>query len=69
MARAAATRPPSADRLPRGAERVLRLLGDARLGVALLLVATLANVAAAILPWADALLRGWPYALLLGAVV
>lgn len=69
MARAAATRPPSADRLPRGAERVLRALGDARLGVALLLLATLANLAAAVLPVADALLRGWPYALLLGAVV
>ena len=69
MARAAATRPPSADRLARGAERVLRALGDARLGVALLLVATIANVVAALVPGGGGLLRGWPYALLLGGVV
>lgn len=65
---AAATGLPVGDRLARGAERALRLLGDGRLGLALLLLAGLANVAAAFLPDGPRLLDAWPYAVLLGAV-
>jgi cytochrome c biogenesis protein len=68
VARAAASEGPRADRLARRAERLLRLLGDARLGLALLFLAILANVSAALLPDGQQLLRGWPYSLLLGAV-
>ena len=50
------------------AERILRLLGDARTGLVLLLVAGAANGLAALLPDGPARLEGWPYALLLGAV-
>jgi cytochrome c biogenesis protein len=61
----AANRP---DRLALGAERVLRALGDARLGLALLLLTGLANLVAAVLPGGAARLDGWPYAVLLGAL-
>jgi cytochrome c biogenesis protein len=56
------------DRLALAAERMLRRLGDARLGLALLLLTGLANVGAALLPNGPARLDGWPYALLLGAL-
>lgn len=65
---AAATRQPVGDRVARGAERALRLLGDGRLGLTLLLLAGLANVVAALLPDGPRLLDAWPYAVLLGAV-
>ena len=65
----AAGRPSAApDRLARGAERTLRLLGDARTGLALLLLLGAANAVAAFLPQGPRLLDAWPYALLLGAV-
>ena len=54
--------------IARAAERILRLLGDARTGLVLLLVAGAANGLAALLPDGPARLDGWPYALLLGAV-
>jgi cytochrome c biogenesis protein len=66
--RATAGSPPAIDRLSRSAERLLRLLGDGRLGLALLLIAGVVNVVAALLPDGPALLDAWPYALLLGAV-
>ncbi|MGH2383663.1 MAG: hypothetical protein ACRDGB_01230, partial [Candidatus Limnocylindria bacterium] len=50
----------------RAAERVLRLLGDARTGLLLLLVAGAANALAALLPDGPTRLDGWPYAVLLG---
>lgn len=56
------------DRLAAMAERLLRLLGDARLGLALLLLAGATNVAAALLPDGPRALDGWPYAALLGGV-
>ncbi len=56
------------DRLAVGAERLLRLLADARLGLGLLLLTGLANLAAALLPDGPARLDGWPYAVLLGAL-
>ncbi|MGH2357808.1 MAG: cytochrome c biogenesis protein ResB, partial [Candidatus Limnocylindria bacterium] len=59
----------AAERAARGAERVLRLLGDARLGLALLLAAAAANAVAAALPSGPAALEGLPYALLLGAIL
>ena len=58
----------AADRLARGAERLLRLLGDARTGLVLLLLTGLANAVAAFLPGGPRLLDAWPYALLLAAV-
>ena len=65
----AAGRPlPVAERLARSAERVLRVLGDARTGLALLLVVGAANAIAAFLPNGPRMLDAWPYALLLGAV-
>ena len=57
------------DRVARLAERLLRVLGDARLAVALLVATGLVNVVAALLPGGPAALDGWPYAALLGAVV
>lgn len=57
-----------AERLAVGAERALRALGDARLGLALMLVAGSANLVAALLPEGPRRLDGWPYAVLLGAV-
>lgn len=66
--RATAASPPATDRLSRAAERLLRVLGDGRVGLGLLLAAGLANVIAAVLPDGPALLDGWPYALLLGVL-
>ena len=66
--RASAAASPVTDRLSRQAERLLRLLGDGRVGLALLLAAGAANVAAALLPDGPALLDAWPYAVLLGAL-
>ena len=66
--RGAARVAPRPDRLVVSAERILRLLGEARLGLALLLLIGLANLVAAILPGGAARLDGWPYALLLGAL-
>lgn len=66
--RATAASPPATDRLSRGAERVLRLLGDGRVGLGLMLATGGANVAAALLPDGRAMLDAWPYALLLGAL-
>jgi cytochrome c biogenesis protein ResB len=56
------------DRWSAGADRVLRLLGDARLGVTILLLVGAANVAAALLPGGSTGLEGTAYALLLGAL-
>jgi cytochrome c biogenesis protein len=56
------------DRTARWAERVLRLLADARLAIGLLLLVGLANVAAALGPGGSAWLATWPYTVLLGAV-
>jgi len=57
---------PTTDRMSRGAERALRVLGDGRLGLGLMLVAGGANAVAALLPGGPELLDAWPYALLLG---
>jgi hypothetical protein len=65
---ASAATPAPADRLARGAERLLRGVGDARTGLALLLLTGLANAAAALLPEGPLLLDGLPYAVLLGAL-
>jgi cytochrome c biogenesis protein len=59
---------PLSDQLAMGAERVLRGLGDARLGLALLLLTGLANLGAALAPEGPEWLDGWPYAVLLGAL-
>jgi cytochrome c biogenesis protein ResB len=67
-ARAAVPAVSAADRAARTAERVLRAAGDGRVGVALLALTGIANVIAALLPGGPELLRGLPYALLLGAV-
>ena len=67
-ATATATSPSAADRLSRVAEGLLRLIGDGRVAIGLLLVAGAANVVAAVLPDGPALLGAWPYALLLGAL-
>ncbi|MGZ8562990.1 MAG: hypothetical protein ACXWWU_05160, partial [Candidatus Limnocylindria bacterium] len=66
--RAAVEAAPAADRVARGAERVLRLVGDGRTGLALLAAAGLANAVAAFLPGGPALLDGPAYAALLGAL-
>jgi len=66
--RAAVPAVSAADRAARAAERVLRAAGDGRVGVALLVGTGLANVVAALVPAGPDLLRGLPYALLLGAV-
>ena len=66
---ALATRPIGLDRLTRPAERALRLLGDPRTGLALLLVAAVWNAAAAALPRGDTLVDSVPYLLLLGAIL
>jgi cytochrome c biogenesis protein ResB len=68
LRRAAAAPARTDDRLARLAERTLRMLGDARLALALLLLAGAANVVAALLPAGPEALDGWPYAVLLGAV-
>lgn len=68
-ARRAAVAPArSGDRLAAAAERLLRLLGDARLGLGLLLLAAGVNLVAALLPDGTEALDAWPYAALLGAV-
>ena len=59
---------PAAERLARGAERLLRLLGDARAGLVLLLLTGAANAVAALLPGGPRLLDAWPYAVLLAAL-
>ena len=59
---------PVGERLARAGERTLRLLGDARLGLGLLLLAGASNAVAALLPGGPASLDGWPYAVLLGLV-
>ena len=66
--RAAVAAPPAGERLVKGAERLLRVIGDARTGLALLLLAGVANALAALLPDGPARLDGLPYAILLGAV-
>jgi hypothetical protein len=66
--RAAVAAPPSAERLVKGAERLLRMIGDARTGLVLLLLAGIANALAALLPDGPARIDSWPYAILLGAV-
>lgn len=67
--RAAAEAPPAADQLAQTAERVLRVLGDGRVGFGLLVATGLANAVAAFLPGGPALLDGPAYAFLLGALV
>jgi len=59
---------PAGERLVRGADRMLRMIGDARTGLVLLLLAGAANALAAMLPNGPTLLDAWPYGLLLGAV-
>jgi len=66
--RAAVAAPPAGDRLVRVAERLLRMIGDARTGLVLLLLAGVANALAALLPDGPARIDGLPYAILLGAV-
>ncbi len=56
------------DRVARYAERALRVAGDARLGLGLLLLVGAANGVAALLPAGPRLLDAWPYAVLLGVV-
>jgi len=66
--RGAAGVAPRSDRLAISAERILRILGEARAGLVLLLLTALANLVAALLPGGPARLNGWPYTLLLGAL-
>jgi len=66
--RASAVPAPVVDRLPRAAERLLRWMGDGRVGLALLLLTAVANGVAALLPDGPRLLDAWPYAVLLGLV-
>jgi hypothetical protein len=66
--RAAVAAPAAGDRLARGAERLLRSIGDARTGLVLLVLTGLANALAALLPDGPARLDSWPYAILLGAL-
>ena len=56
------------DRVARTADTVLRWLGDARVGIGLILLTGLANAGAALVPDGPSLIAGWPYALLLGMV-
>jgi hypothetical protein len=58
--RGAAGVAPRQDRLAISAERLLRILGGARVGLALLLLTGLANLVAAILPGGATGLDGWP---------
>ncbi len=57
------------DRLARGSERLLRRLGDPRLGIGLLLLAGAVNATAAAVPSGTWLLSTPPYLILLGAVL
>ena len=66
--RVSAVAAPVVDGLSRTAERALRWIGDARVGLGLLLVTALANGVAALLPDGPRLLDAWPYAVLLGLV-
>ena len=66
--RAAIAAAPVAERASRAAERLLRAIGDARTGLALLLLTGLANAVAALAPDGPRLLDTPPYALLLGAL-
>lgn len=59
---------PAGERLVHRAERLLRVVGDARIGLVLLLLTGMANGLAALLPSGPTQLDAWPYALLLGAV-
>ena len=59
---------PLPDRLAIGAERLLRILGDVRLGLVLLLLTGLANFGAALTAGGPERLDGPPYAALLGAL-
>jgi cytochrome c biogenesis protein len=59
---------PTGERLSRSAERILRVAGDGRVGLALLAATGLANAVAAFLPAGPALLDGLWYAILLGAL-
>lgn len=68
VSRATAGPAPAADRLARGAERLLRLLGDGRTGLALLGATGIVNAVAAALPGGPRNLDGAPYAILLGAL-
>jgi cytochrome c biogenesis protein ResB len=68
MATASAASPPTADRLARSAERMLRGLGDGRVGLGLLLATGVANAVAALVPAGFEMLDHPLYALLLGAV-
>ncbi len=63
-----ATLAPAA-RLARGADRLLRLAGDVRLALVLLLLAALWNALAAALPGGSSLLATPPYLALLGAIL
>ncbi len=65
---AAAAVTPVADRISRGAERVLRVIGDGRTGLALLVATGAAHAVAAFLPDGPRLLASAPYAGLLGAL-
>lgn len=60
---------PRADQLAHAADRALRLLGDARLGVALLLSTAAANALAAALPDGPRLLASPAYVVLLGVLL
>lgn len=60
--------PSAGERLARGADGLLRWLGDARVGLGLLLITGMANAAAALLAGGPRLLAGWPCALLLGVL-
>ena len=66
--RVAVAATPSGDRVARAAERLLRVIGDARTGMVLLLAVAAANAGAAFLPDGPRLLDAWPYAILLGAL-
>ena len=59
---------PTGERLARAAEQLLRIAGDGRVAVALLVAVGLANAVAAFLPGGVRILEGLPYAILLGAV-
>jgi len=66
--RAAVAATPAADRLARDAERLLRIIGDGRTGLVLLIATGLANAVAAFLPDGPRLLDSAPYVVLLGAL-
>lgn len=66
MDRSATLAPPA--RLARGADRVLRLAGDVRLAMVLLVIAAVANAVAAV-PGGAGILASPPYVVLLGAIL